>query len=175
MPVSLSLFTEQKKLRVLDFDDTLVRTNSKIYVTNSISGKSFILSPGQYAVYKKKTGDVFDYKDFSDVVEPEQIKYTTQLLHKMAKGSGDRMTVILTARAKFEPVKEYLKDIGIRNVKVIALGDSNPEKKADWIEDMVKNKGFDDVFFIDDSHENVKAVENRLKSLNIKYKIQHFK
>lgn len=173
MPVSLSLFFENKKLRVLDFDDTLVKTKSKIYVTNSITGKSFILTPGKYAVYKKKTGDVFDYKDFSDVIEPEQIKYTTQLLHKMAKGSGDRMTVILTARAKFEPVKQYLSDIGIRNVRVIALGDSDPEKKADWIEDMVKNKGYDDIFFIDDSQNNVNAVERRLRGLGVKFKIQH--
>ena len=48
-----------KKLRVFDFDDTLVKTNSFVFVTNS--GKAKKLSPGQYAVYKSKKDDVFDY------------------------------------------------------------------------------------------------------------------
>lgn len=173
MPVSLSLFTESKKLRAIDFDDTLVRTKGKIYVTNSISGKSFILTPAEYAVYKKKAGDVFDYKDFHDVVEPELIKHTAFLLKKFSQGTGDRMTVILTARANFKPIKKFLTDIGVRNVRVIALGDSNPEKKADWLENMVRSYGFDDIFFIDDSHKNVSAVKRRLSGLGVKFRVQH--
>ena len=34
MPIARALFTESKKLRVYDFDDTLVKTNSFIYVTH---------------------------------------------------------------------------------------------------------------------------------------------
>ena len=34
MPISRSLFVESKKLRIFDFDDTLVKTNSFIYVTH---------------------------------------------------------------------------------------------------------------------------------------------
>ena len=41
----------KKKLRVFDFDDTLVKTNSFVYVSNS--GKIQKLNPGQYAVYNK--------------------------------------------------------------------------------------------------------------------------
>ena len=47
----------EKKLRVFDFDDTLVKTTSFIYVTNK--GKTRKLTPGQYAVYKEKPGDEF--------------------------------------------------------------------------------------------------------------------
>ncbi len=58
---------------------------------------------------------------------------------------------------------------------VVALGDANPEKKADWIEDKVK-AGFDDVYFIDDSPKNVEAVRKRLKNYpNVKQKIQQVK
>ena len=56
-----SLFVESKKLRVFDFDDTLVKTTSYIYVTNN--GKKRKLTPGQYAIYKEKPGDEFDFKD----------------------------------------------------------------------------------------------------------------
>jgi len=55
------------------------------------------------------------------------------------------------------------------------LGDNNPEKKADWIEDRVK-EGYDDVFFVDDSEKNITAVRKRLKDYpNIKQKIQQVK
>ena len=46
--IARSLFTESKKLRVFDFDDTLVKTTSFIYITNN--GKKLKLTPGQYAV-----------------------------------------------------------------------------------------------------------------------------
>ena len=65
--------------------------------------------------------------------------------------------------------------MGINGVKVIALGDNNPEKKADWIEDRVK-EGYDDVFFVDDSEKNIATVRKRLKDYpNIKQKIQQVK
>ena len=43
--ISRSLFTESKKLRVFDFDDTLVKTTSFIYITNGDKKKK--LTPGQ--------------------------------------------------------------------------------------------------------------------------------
>ncbi len=49
MPISRTLFTEDKKLRIFDFDDTLVKTNSFIYVTHK-DGKKSKLSPGQYLI-----------------------------------------------------------------------------------------------------------------------------
>ena len=73
MPIARTLFTEDKKLRIFDFDDTLVKTNSFIYVTHK-DGKKSKLSPGQYAVYKERPGDQFDFKDFQKVTEPKLIK-----------------------------------------------------------------------------------------------------
>jgi GTP-dependent phosphoenolpyruvate carboxykinase len=81
---------------------------------------------------------------------------------------------ILTARSAERPVAQFIKDLGIKGVTVVALGDNNPEKKADWIEDKVK-AGFDDVFFVDDSPKNIDAVRSRLKNYNIKQKIQQVK
>ena len=51
-----------KKARVFDFDDTLVKSNSKVYVVNK--GKKKTLTPGQFAIYKKKSGDEFDFSDY---------------------------------------------------------------------------------------------------------------
>jgi len=172
MPISRTLFTEDKKLRVFDFDDTLVKTTSFIYVTHK-DGKTSKLNPGQYAVYKEQPGDKFDFKDFQQVSKPELIKGYVELLKRMVN-SGSSKVYILTARAAEKPVSQFIKDLGIHGVTVIALGDNNPEKKADWIEDRVK-EGYDDVFFVDDSERNIAAVRSRLKSYNIKQKIQQVK
>jgi hypothetical protein len=163
-----------KKLRVFDFDDTLVRTNSHIYIKHK-NGKESKLNPGEYAIYEPKEGDKFDFSDFQKVTDPQEIKGVTKLLHTVAKAEGERKIVILTARAAYKPVKDYLHDIGLEGMYVVALGDSDPQKKADWIEDKIK-KGYNDVFFIDDSHKNVAAVSKlKEKYPNIKMKVSHVK
>jgi phosphoglycolate phosphatase-like HAD superfamily hydrolase len=171
MPIARTLFTEDKKLRVFDFDDTLVKTASFIYVTHK-DGRKSKLTPGKYAVYKEKQGDEFDFRDFQEVKNPKVIRGYFQLLKNMAKDS-DKAVYILTARAAYKPVYDFIRDSGIRDVFVVALGDNNPESKADWIEDQIKKKGFDNVYFVDDSSKNVDAVRKRLANYtNIRKKIQ---
>jgi phosphoglycolate phosphatase-like HAD superfamily hydrolase len=171
MPIARSLFTEDKKLRVFDFDDTLVKTASFIYVTHT-DGRKSKLTPGKYAVYKEKQGDEFDFRDFQEVKNPKVIKGYFQLLKNMAKDS-DKAVYILTARAAYKPVYDFIRDSGIKDVFVVALGDNNPESKADWIENQIKKNGFDNVYFVDDSSKNVDAVRKRLANYtNIRKKIQ---
>jgi FMN phosphatase YigB (HAD superfamily) len=150
-----------KKLRVFDFDDTLVKTKSNVYVKHK-NGTETVLTPGEYAVYEPKKGDEFNFSDFKKVSEPQEIVGITNLLRKLVRSEGERTIVILTARAEYQPVKNYLKDIGLTGIYVEALGDSDPQKKAEWIDEQIRN-GFDDVFFIDDSEKNVKAVKNKIK------------
>lgn len=149
-----------KKLRVFDFDDTLVKTNSKIYVTSS-SGQNFILTPGEYAVYEKQPGDQFDYSDFSKLIDPCEIVWTVQILRNILSKGGE--VVILTARSAQEPVYQFLEDAGLPQLEVIALADSDPEKKADYIEQRIINDDVKYVEFFDDSYKNVAAVDSRGK------------
>ena len=171
--IARSLFTEDKKLRVFDFDDTLVKTTSFIYITHQ-SGAKTKLTPGQYAVYKERPGDVFDFKDFNQVKNPKVIKGYFELLKKMAADS-DKAVYILTARAAYQPVYNFIRDSGIKDVFVVALGDNNPESKADWIEKEIERKGYDNIYFVDDSAKNIDAVRRRLKNYDIKQKIQQVK
>ena len=152
-----------KKLRVFDFYDTLVQTKSQIYITHT-DGKKSTLTPGEYAVYEPKKGDKFDFSDFEQVKQPQEIKGVTDLLRKLVKAEGERVIVILTARGTYKPIKDYLQDIGLRDIYVVALNSADPQDKADWIEQKIK-EGYNDVFFIDDSHKNVQAV----KALEKKY------
>ena len=156
--IARSLFVESKKLRVFDFDDTLVKTTSFIYVTNN--GKKKKLTPGEYAVYNEKPGDEFDFSDFSKVQNPDEIKKITKVLRRIVSSSGGDGVHILTARAAYKPIRQYLKDIGINMSKiyVTALASNNPKDKADWIEKHIA-KGYTDIAFMDDSLKNVRAVQ----------------
>ena len=161
----VDLLTE-KKLRVFDFDDTLVKSNSKVYVINK--GKKKTLTPGQFAIYNKRAGDEFDFSDFDKVIEPKQIKSMFKVFNNIYKASGNRRLTILTARAAYKPVRKFLKDVGFSNVYVVALGDSNPQKKADWIQSQIQ-KGYNDILFLDDSPMNVRVVKKlKQKYPNIK-------
>ena len=173
--ISRNLFTESKNLRIFDFDDTIVKTNSYIYVTHQ-NGMKSKLTPGQYAVYTEKPGDVYDFKDFEQVKEPHEIQKITKILRGIVSKSKE-VVYILTARASYKPIKKYLSDIGINSKKiyVVALASNNPKDKADWIENMIDKEGYDDIYFVDDSEKNVSAAKQMLKTKNVKWRVQHIK
>lgn len=161
----------EKKIRVFDFDDTLVQTNSHIYITHK-SGKKSKLTPGEYAIYEPKDGDEFDFSDFEKVKQPQEIKGVTRLLKNIVRVGGSDI-YILTARAAYKPIKDYLSDIGLKNIYVVALASNDPNDKAKWIEEKIKS-GVNDVYFIDDSHKNIQAVKGLAKKYpKIALKVRH--
>ena len=154
--IKLKSLLSEKKLRVFDFDDTLVKSNSKVYVINK--GKKKTLTTGQFAIYKQKSGDEFDFSDFDKVIEPKQIKSMFKVFKNIYKASGSRRLTILTARASYKPVRQFLKDVGYNDVYVVALGNANPQKKSNWVKSQIE-KGYDDILFFDDSNKNINAVK----------------
>lgn len=144
-----------KKLRIFDFDDTLAKVKANIIVKNG--GKEFTLTPAEFAVYDPKKGDVFNFKEFNSIIKNAVAIKPNIALLKKAASSPTTKTTILTARLLGYPVKRYLKSMFGLEVYVIALGDANPQKKADYIEKEIK-RGYNDIVFIDDSIKNVNAV-----------------
>ena len=175
--IARSLFNESKKLRVFDFDDTLVFTNSYIYV-KTIDGREKKLTPGEYALYDEKPGEEYDFRDFYSVQEPQELKKITKVLKRIINKNKGEGVFILTARpqAVDKHVQRYLKDIGInQRIPVTGLQNNDPKAKSDWIENKIDNEGYDDVYFADDSIKNVNAVKKMLRTKNIKWRVQHIK
>ena len=161
-----------KKLRIFDFDDTLVKSNSRVKVIHK-DGTFTMLTPGQYAVYDKKDVETMDYSEFKKVIDPKEIKALTKVLRQFYNAAGQRRITILNARGVSGPIKNFMKKIGITNIEIVALGDSNPQKKADWIEDKIVKDGYNDVFFVDDSEKNVRAVSAlKTKYPSVKWNIR---
>jgi len=153
-----NLLLEGKILSVFDFDDTIAKSDSWVYVT-SANGPEKKLDPAEFAVYKAKKDDVFDFRDFDRKLRnPRLIKKNADLLIKQLKKAGhsNRKVTVLTARRLKAPINHFFKTIGL-NPYVVTLGNADPKLKADWIEKQIK-KGYDTVYFMDDSKKNVSAV-----------------
>jgi hypothetical protein len=162
---------ETKKLRIFDFDDTLVKSNSRVKVTDK-NGKERFLSAGEYAVYTKKPGDVLDYSEFEKIIQPKEIKAVTKILRNFYKANGNRTITILTARGIVQPIQDFMRDIGIERINIVAVDSSDPKKKSDWIEGKIK-LGYNDIFFMDDSPKNIAAVKELQKKYpHLKWQIK---
>ena len=153
------------EIHVFDFDDTLVRTNSKIKVEHN-DGEVTFLSPREYAKYRREPGDVFDYSEFEEVIEPELVTSTFLRLKRAVKELGSDNVFILTARGNPEPVAEYLDSVGVSGVRVFAVGTSDPAAKANVIKDEVISKNIKRVYFYDDAMKNIEAVKKLRKILS---------
>lgn len=146
------------RLRVFDFDDTLVKTDSLVGVTKA-DGTKFKLSPGEYAVYIAEPDDIFDYNDFWDELKnPREIKWVASILKDVYSKYGPEGAVILTARANYKPIRKFLNDLGLQDVFVVALASADPQDKADYIERRIIEDDLEFVEFFDDSPANIKAV-----------------
>ena len=160
-------YLTESKLRVFDFDDTLAKSDSKIHITTD-TGEKIIMTPAEYATHTQNANYEYDFSEFSQVVNPREIKQITNIVRNaLNAGTEGREIAILTARAPAaEPaIRKYLEDIGLDTSKITfeLLGDSSPQAKSGWIADRIE-AGATDVLFFDDSGNNVDAV-NQLKDL----------
>lgn len=151
-----------KRLRVFDFDDTLVVTDAKVHVTH-VDGTHQTLTPGEFAVYEKQPGDVFDYSEFRQLINPRDIKWMGQILRRVYDKYGPKGLVILSARSTPDPIVQFLHDAGLTDVEVVALDSANPHVKAEWIDRWIRERQLDHVEFFDDSHKNIAAVKDLKK------------
>jgi hypothetical protein len=148
-----------KKLKIFDFDDTLVKSNSKVYVKKE-NGEIFPLSTQEYANYKLKPGEEFDFTEFKNVdINTEIIDKQFEFFKDAVQSNED--VVILTARAESDAVANYLKNKFNIDIPVISSG---MESKANWVEKQIKN-GYTDIFFMDDAIEHI----NNVNMLKFKY------
>jgi len=161
------ILREGKTVSIFDFDDTLVNSLSWVYVMKN--GKEVKkLDAAQFAVYKPKEGETFDFRDFDRKIrKPKLIKKNVNLLRKQLSKHGRKVT-ILTARRIGMPVSSFLRSVGI-DAYVVPLGNADPQKKADYIEKEIL-KGYTTIYFMDDSSKNINAV-NKLRKRYPKVKI----
>jgi len=168
-----------KGISVLDFDDTLATTKSRIKYTKP-DGSKGSLNAEEYAknyVDLSEKGYKWDFSEFNEVVGGK-IAPLFQKALKLQKKFGPENMFILTARPELaqQAIFEFLKanglNIPIKNIT--GLGNSTGEAKALWIADKV-GEGYNDFYFADDALQNVQAVQNMLDQFDVKSKVQQAK
>ena len=156
-------YMNESKLRVFDFDDTIAKSDSNIYITTD-TGEKITMDPGEYATHEVEPNYEYDFSEFDEVINPREIKQITNIIRNaLNAGTDGREIAILTARAPSaeESIRGYLESIGLDTSKITfaLLGSSDPADKSAWIADRIE-AGATDVLFFDDSGKNVEEVNS---------------
>jgi hypothetical protein len=165
----------KKKIRIFDFDDTVARTNSKVFAEKE--GERIELTAEEFAekgIELIDQGYEMDFTDFNKVVEGKKGPLF-DLIKKLKEAPGERDLFILTARApeSQQAIYEFMKAMGVEIPleNITGLGKSDGEAKANWIIDKAA-EGYNDFYFADDAPQNVKAVRTALDVIDVKSKVQ---
>ena len=166
-------FETGKVLHVYDFDDTIAQVNANIKTTiTSPSGdyNKVILIPAANFPEESKELETrlgsleieYDFSEFEKQIDDAIVNSKVVNKLKNSLSRPDIKTTILTARSIGHPVTRYMREeLGLA-AYVVPLGlqvdgKVTGQAKANWIEKHI-NKGYQTIYFIDDSEENRVAV-----------------
>ena len=162
-------------ITVLDFDDTVAVSKSKVIVNMPDKTKKE-LTPAEFAKQHdalKKEGAEFDFSQFNKVIGGKKGPLFGRL-QKAVNKFGNKNVFILTARPQeaAPAIKAWLKSQGIAlsEKNIVGLSDGSPQAKADWILGKAE-EGFNNFYFADDVLENTYAVEQVLSQVDVKYRV----
>lgn len=169
--------TQSDKILLFDVDDTLIKSDVKVYVVkNGEVVKK--LSSTEYNSYKLQPGESFDYSEFEDedILNNRSVflKYWDTLQREYKDGTH---IGILTARSNKDMFYRFFKSNGItiKNELVFAINDPKLNLKGNTIEDKkaevikrLANWGYKTMVFFDDNEANLKTAKKLEKSCDIK-------
>ena len=174
---------EQKGISVLDFDDTVAKTKSKVIVNAPYYGPGKMtetrmeLTPAEFAqrhAELENAGAAFDFSQFNKVIGGKKGPLFDKL-QKAVDKFGNENVFILTARpqASAKAIHAFLKGLGVelKIENITGLENGTPQAKANWIVEKAA-QGYNDFYFADDAISNVKAVRDILEAIDVKSKTQ---
>ncbi len=91
----------RKSIHLFDLDDTLITTAARVWVLDSQGTPVHALSPAEFTDYRPKTGETFDFVEFSDIGILSRgivVKYTKSIIDAILKYGTRSQFGILTAR-----------------------------------------------------------------------------
>lgn len=165
--------SSMKSLKVFDFDDTLVKTDSVVRVTNA-EGKKLVLTPHDFVSYDKQPGDVFDYSDFAKLINPRPIQWVCELLVQTVRYHGPESAAVLSARHTNAPIIEWLKSWELSDVEAVGLGTPASSAKAEWVSERIQRLRLRSVEYWDDSSRHIAAIQGlRDKHPEVSFAVYH--
>ena len=175
MKKSIDPNAKQKGASVIDFDDTLAKTTSKVLYTlpNGTKGKIDATEFATRSEALEAEGADFDFSEFTKVKAGKRGPFFGKA-QALKDKFGNTDIFVLTARPQdaAPAIQKFLSGIGLdlKIENIIGLENGTPQAKADWITSKVA-EGYNDILFADDAIKNVKAVADVLDMFNIGGKI----
>ena len=166
----------KKGISVLDFDDTVAKSKSKVGYTlpNGTKGKLSATEFARTSESLEARGAKFDFSEFNRVIDGKKGPLFDKL-EKAVNKFGNQNVFILTARPQQAaiPIQRFLSNLGVKlKLKnIVGLGDGKPSAKAQFMVDKAA-EGFNDFYFADDAIKNVKAVKRVLDIIDVKSNVQ---
>ena len=174
---------KRKGISVLDFDDTVAKTKSKVIVyapafkPGTSKEVSMRLTPAEFAkrhAELERMGASFDFSEFTKVIKGKKGPLFDKL-QKAVNKFGNENVFILTARPQESAaaIQAFLEGMGVKlKIKnITGLEDGKPGAKAQWMINKAA-EGYNDFYFADDAIANVRAVKRVLDIVDVKSKIQ---
>ena len=154
-----------KPLFIFDFDDTSVFSGAVVHVTHA-DGSKEALESHEFATYTEQAGDDFDFSEF-DTYPPSGrvINKSFNALQQAIASYGASNVVVLSARGKSGPMKQFLEDSGLSdNIDIVGVASANPKDKAAFVDNRLKGNGYTDVVIHEDSMANIQAIGNMISA-----------
>jgi len=149
---------------VMDFDETVGVSENYILATKD--GKTVKIASADWPNVGEgmiEEGWTMDFTDFNKVTDGKPGPLFDKLKNQIDKYGVDNVYILTARAAESAPaIQAWLKSQGINLPleNITGLGNSTGEAKADWIENNLILNGFNDIYFVDDAHQNVDAVQN---------------
>ena len=144
-----------KRLCIFDFDDTLVSETGRVRIIKK-DGEVISMESSHFANYVESPGDIFDFSDFLKVVETAKVNI--DVINSMLSFYHDNESyvVVITAREKAQPVREFiLNNIGV-DLPVFAVGGLGKKKKASVVDKLLSaGKNIKTAVVFEDMIENL--------------------
>jgi len=165
------------RLRIFDFDDTLITSESKVKIFSQKNNVEYALSAKQFAEYVISDDDVVDHSEFDKLINHREISMIFNILKKSYKTYGSAANLVLSARNSSIPIFNVMKENAMSDLEIISSSTSLLEdSKARIIEEIIDERKLQHVEFFDDSSKNIHYVlKLKQKRKDVRLIINHIK
>ena len=177
---SISYSKTSRGMSTFDFDETLIDKGENFIIAIAPDNSKEKISSAEWPTRGselQEQGYTFDFNDFINVRGGVEGPLLQKMRNQIEKFGPDNVYV-LTARPPESATAIHgwlkTKDINIPLENITGLGNSTGEAKAQWMLEKFE-QGYNDMYFVDDALQNVKAVKEVLDQLDIKSDVQQVK
>lgn len=165
---------ERDRVVVFDLDDTVVKTDAKIKVVNSHSGKVIKeMTPEEFNFYVASPSKFLSFEEFDDPEILRQGKFISAVIKKLLSYHRRRIPVaIVTARSNTKLVRDFFAERGINIHPDLVIAVSDPaqglsgsiaERKLEALKRLRKH-GLEKFTFFDDNEDNLRLAKELEKT-----------